>query len=223
MVYNVAVDSNALYGRAQTSEIAGHLKSATIFPTNVFGCHDTAGFDVVLRRQSQLIVIDLPSSDPDSTPSQRWTELAEHFNSICLGLILEADAGTDAAAGIIADGIIGGALPAAIAVMGYDPSFAILFECAARRVGDPANRSVTSSAFGCIPFEWPVVAFFLMPDDPQLLDCARACRSLENIGVPAQVQIVAAGNEAGGRNIVFAGERDRFFREHLVSHFPKMF
>ncbi|KJF71716.1 MULTISPECIES: hypothetical protein [Agrobacterium] len=222
MVYNVAVDSNALYERAQTSEIACHLKSATIFPRNVFGCPDTAGFNVVLRRQSQLIFIDLPSSDPDSTPSQRWRELAEQFNSICLGLILEADAGSDAAAGIMADGITGGALPAAIAVMGYDPSFAIMFECAARRIGDPANRAVTSLAYG-IPFEWPVVAFFLMPDDPQLLDCVKACRSLENIGVPAQMQIVAAGSVAGGRNIVFAGERDCFFREHLVSHFPKMF
>ncbi|MGV2052441.1 hypothetical protein ACQZ48_20355 [Agrobacterium sp. 22-209-1] len=222
MVYNVAVDSNALYERAQTSEIAVHLKSATIFPTNVFGCPDTAGFDVVLRRQSQLIVIDLPSLDPDSTPSQCWTELAEQFNSISLGLIFEADTGGDAAAGIMADGIAGGALPAAIAVMGYDPSFAIMFECAARRIGDPANWAVTSLAYG-IPFEWPVIAFFLMPDDPQLLDCVKACRSLENIGVPVQMQIVAAGSEAGGRSIVFAGERDRFFREHLVSHFPKMF
>ncbi|CAM3712338.1 hypothetical protein AGR4A_pAt30017 [Agrobacterium tumefaciens str. B6] len=38
MVYNVAVDGLALYERGQTSEIAGHLKSTPIFPTNIFGC-----------------------------------------------------------------------------------------------------------------------------------------------------------------------------------------
>jgi hypothetical protein len=154
---------------------------------------------------------------------QCWIDLANQINSICLGLVYEAGSDSNSIGEIIAEGLVDGALPGAIAVMGYDPSLLIMLEQLVVRSHQPANRSVSSTAPNCIPFEWPAIAFFLVPDDPHLLDCARACRSLEAAGVPAQLEIISPGEDAEGRSTRLSDERDRFFHKHLATYFPKMF
>ncbi|NTI78550.1 hypothetical protein [Rhizobium rhizogenes] len=225
MTYNVVHDDALLYQRPLVRDAGAHYQGATIAQSDISWSRSSPEFTVVLRRQDQLVATDL-QPEPSGSSLQRWMDLANQTNSVCLGLVCQADAGSSAVSGILADGLAGGAVPGAIAVMGYASSYQEMLE----RLVDRLRKSTTWTSTStlprpdvlAIPFEWPPIGFFVSPQNPLLLECARACHALADSGVPVQLEIIASNGDEEATT-PGSGQRDRFFREHLVNYFPKMF
>lgn len=225
VAYNVVVDDAARYQQPCVPNAVA-LASVTIGQSSVPLSQSATPFTVLLRRQDQLIATELHASMPSDSPLQRWKDLTNQTNSACLGLICEAEAGSSAISDILDDGLTGGAVPGVIAVMGYASSYQEIFDRLLHRLRGATTWTGTATVLRHvalnIPFEWPPIAFFVSPQDPLLLDCARACHALTANGMPVKLEIITSNRDDEGVTLELA-ERDRFLREHLVNYFPKMF
>ena len=158
------------------------------------------------------------AAKPDGRLLREWHRQERHCSAISLGIIAAVGSGTTAVRQIMIGGCEGGPVPGAIALLGHDRS---LVEALLSMAGREANSPIA--------MEWPPLLVFLSAGDPQIADCARACRMMRSVGIPAALEIVEVDltadadlpGEAGLAD--FAAELDRFFSEHLIADFPKLF
>ena len=160
-----------------------------------------------------------------------WYDLETQFNSICIGLIVEPGSATAAVARILIQGCYGGALPGAIALVGYDAD--LLATClklaiqSGLQVGSSADENVHRIA-PALSIEWPPMVIFLPSDDPALAECARACRRMRAAGFATSLDVIGAVQKKPPSDVEavtceLAEELENFFDSKLAAPFPKLF
>ncbi|RFB78154.1 hypothetical protein DYH55_17385 [Methylovirgula sp. 4M-Z18] len=134
---------------------------------------------------------------------------------------------------ILADGWKGGALPGAIALIGYDQQIVstCLTICTWSQSQGQSQNHTRMTKVGLtdpVAFEWPPLAIFIEADDPSIAECARACRKLRAANVPIRLEIVDPFSNSPAEDLTdatiseFVSEVDAFFDAHLAADFPKM-
>lgn len=154
-----------------------------------------------------------------------WRDLEREYNSCSIGVIAATAPETKAVARMISEGFAGGPLPGAIALIGFDAALADLCRRLSERVQAPTSTagSPTWPSVSAMPFEWPPMIVFLPIGDPDVLACAKACRTLRAGNVPITLEIVPPARSADDASRgELRRELERFFATHLMPVFPKV-
>ena len=154
-----------------------------------------------------------------------WRDIEAECNSCSIGLIAAAGDGAEAAGRVISEGVAGGPLPGAIALIRFDAAFFALCRQLSESLPEPPLTADWRSrdTGGSSVFEWPPMMVFLPDGDPAVLPCARACRGLRANGVPICLEIVPSVDWTDAAICQeLRAELDRFFGAHLIPAFPKL-
>lgn len=202
---------NGRSGRGEPSGSAGNTMSEVC--------------DLVLGGRSQSATSPV-TEDACAAFYRDWRDLESEHNSCSIGVIAATAPETDAVARIVSEGIAGGPLPGAIALTGFDAAFVVLCRRLSERSQTPTSAAGRPSwmSVSATPFEWPPMVVFLPPSDPDILACAKACRTLRARDVPISLEIVPSGqnvDDASRREL--RSELEKFFAAHLMPVFPKLF
>lgn len=148
-----------------------------------------------------------------------WIKLESHSNSCSLGMVCRSGPRSEDLSELLRDGFVGMPLPGAIAVIGSDLD---LLDNLARlcRAHTRPYRIKTASQ-GWVLFELPPILMLVDASDRSLAHAMKTAEELQTLDVDIKIAI-ASGSDGGPQ--VFLNERiRRFFGNHLVRHFPRIF
>lgn len=162
-----------------------------------------------------------------------WKELESQFMSSSLGVIAEGDYGCDAILQLLLSGQVGGEVPGAIALIGFDDRLPetclrLADEAACSSDAPQIYEGTANHAARLMPFEWPPLMIFLPATDPDLAACGRACREMRGAGIPIGLEGMDASLGPGSANASLdaiaelVSEVDDHFSTHLAPVFPKL-
>ena len=163
-----------------------------------------------------------------------WRRAEAETHSVSLGLVASKGLGSAAFAQIMIAAASGDPVPGAVALLGFDRDVVeTLLTIAERSFLRQNDMAKLGTATKCITrpasAEWPPIAIILQRDDPAREECADACRRMDAAGIESDIMLVARLPEDGNGGAPFAAAVrlaeaiDRFFADHLVADFPRMF
>ena len=179
-------------------------------------------------------IADVAGRD-DATPASveslldLWQRAEAETHSVSLGLVVGKGLGSAAFAQIMITAASTNPVPGAVALIGFDrdvvKTLLTLAERSCIRQNDMASFGSADGGIARLPLaEWPPIAIILGRNDPARRDCADACRRMNAAGIATNMMLFdVAGAEPVAGAVRLAEAIDRFFADHLVADFPKMF
>ena len=207
----------------------------------LFGTPDNENFNLQALSDAfrQIANVEVDPDRGEGEPAgfdsllRRWQRAEAETHAVSLGLVATKGPGTAAFGQIMLSGASGDPVPGAVALIGFDrvlfETLLTLAEGSCDRAGNLASVGVASGGIARPALaEWPRIAIVLGRNDPARDECAEACRRMGVAGIRIDVMLVAplVENRSGAvscATVRLAEAIDRFFADHLVADFPRMF